>query len=313
MIRLKKPLLLMTFLFVAGDVVAACSSGMNRTPVANFPNVTIPRDAPVGTLLYSGTMSTSVNVSANTGSSFHIQARGFPYGASDVRYNDKVVFNTGLNGVGIAFNYTTGGPTGFDVDSRSGSFTGNIDGSMEYYIVKTGNISGGSFNNRITGLYYNCAGVNLSSPYGRDIYTSGTVIVSACRVLQTNLNVPMGRLPVREFSGVGSAPDNKEYEIPLDCDANIRVSMTLDATADSSGAPGVMAIDSSSPGNSASGVGIQLLYNNLPITFNSPITIGTVPSAGPYNIPMIARYYQTSADISAGQANGVATLTMTYN
>ncbi|BFO11921.1 hypothetical protein GGER_44310 [Serratia rubidaea] len=54
-----------------------------------------------------------------------------------------MVFNTGLNGVGIAFNYTNGSSTGFDVDSRNGSFTGNIDGSMEYYIVKTGNISGG--------------------------------------------------------------------------------------------------------------------------------------------------------------------------
>jgi len=62
----------------------------------------------------------------------------------------------------------------------------------------------------------------------------------------------------------------------------------------------------------ATGVGVQMLYKNTPVTLGSTIIVGTA-SSGVYNIPLVGRYYQTQANVTSGKANAMATFTMTYN
>ncbi|BFO08947.1 hypothetical protein GGER_14570 [Serratia rubidaea] len=74
-----------------------------------------------------------------------------------------------------------------------------------------------------------------------------------------------------------------------------------------------MALNSIAPGGTASGVGIQLLHNNTPVKFGTLLPVANTVVSGPITIPLVARYYQTASAITAGQANGTATFTMTYN
>ncbi|CDF92583.1 Fimbrial adhesin [Pseudomonas sp. SHC52] len=88
--------------------------------------------------------------------------------------------------------------------------------------------------------------------------------------------------------------------------------MTLDGTRHSSGVTGVLALNSAST-TVATGLGLQLLYKNTAVALGTPIAVGTTTSSGAYNIDLTARYYQTGAKVTAGQANSTATFTMTYN
>lgn len=76
-----------------------------------------------------------------------------------------------------------------------------------------------------------------------------------------------------------------------------------------------MAIDPASIGIAASGVGIEVLDNHgAPVQFGTQTLLGTYPgTGGQVWYPFTARYYQTNARVIAGQANGTATFTMTYN
>ncbi|EPA7562653.1 fimbrial protein [Salmonella enterica subsp. enterica] len=74
-----------------------------------------------------------------------------------------------------------------------------------------------------------------------------------------------------------------------------------------------IATDTISSGWSATGVRIQLLYNNQPVLLGYDVTVGTSSSAGDgLTVPLKARNYQTGNDITTGTENGVLSFTMTY-
>lgn len=132
----------------------------------------------------------------------------------------------------------------------------------------------------------------------------------ACSVLESVIPVPMGTVEKRSFGGVGSTSEDVPFSIPLECDANTRVNITLQGNADASGAPGVLALNNDA--DSATGVGVQILQGGTPVTFNNLTYINTTAVDGPFNIDYTARYYKTAANMTTGGANATATFTMTY-
>ncbi|MGF6192414.1 fimbrial protein [Serratia sp. 2723] len=297
----------------SAKLMAECNSTISQVPLASISDVQAQRDAPVGALLYSGMMSTSVNVSENTGGGFYIQAREPAYGVNALVYNGLRVFNTNINGVGIAFDAMSGGD-GIDVDFRDGKFTGTIDKNTAYYLVKTGAISTGKLEGQLLKLYYVCLGASNGISYNNNIaINGGSMSVLACAVTNTAINVPLGDVHKSEFSGVGSSSTKKSFNIPLNCDGNTRINITIDAEPDSSKTPGVIAINASTPGSVANGVGILIQHKNTAVTLGKPLQVGTALNSGVYNIPLEASYYQTQNTITGGQANGTANFTVTYN
>jgi type 1 fimbria pilin len=123
----------------------------------------------------------------------------------------------------------------------------------------------------------------------------------------------MDKVSTKDFTGVGATASPKTVTIPLNCNAGTKVSVTLDGTRHSSGIAGVLALDSSGSTSVATGLGLQLLYNNTAVTLGSATSVGATTSNGTYNVGLTARYYQTAATVTAGQANSTATFTMTYN
>ncbi|EPV3840253.1 fimbrial protein [Morganella morganii] len=62
----------------------------------------------------------------------------------------------------------------------------------------------------------------------------------------------------------------------------------------------------------ATGVGIQLLYDSQPLTLGTDVPVGSSSAGGSFSVPLQARYYQTGNTITTGKANAVLTFTMTY-
>ena len=141
---------------------------------------------------------------------------------------------------------------------------------------------------------------------------SFTVSTTACSVTNASVKVPLGSVLSTAFTGTGSTAAEKSFTIDLDCNASTRVNLTLEGAQDPGGAAGVLALTQEASGTTASGVGVQVLYNSTPVTFSSLFNVTTTATAGKYSIPLKARYYQTADKVKGGQANSLATFTLTY-
>ncbi|WP_241627649.1 fimbrial protein, partial [Rosenbergiella epipactidis] len=138
------------------------------------------------------------------------------------------------------------------------------------------------------------------------------ITTSGCIVNNTALTVPMGNVLASNFHGINTWPgdaNTKKFSIPLDCSAGTKVALQMDGNVQNA-TQGVIKLNSGS--GSATGVGIQLLYNNAPLQLSTPIDAGSTSSDGEYDIPLQARYYQIASNITPGTANGTATFTLTY-
>ncbi|WP_206617444.1 fimbrial protein [Pseudomonas alkylphenolica] len=222
--------------------------------------------------------------------------------------NDTVAnaYNTGVPGVGIIFEITKGDLLGFFPFEESFNRHNTLISEIRYTLVKTGPIHSGE----ISG-----AGPTLIVPGNAKVFDivvgTQTVQANACDVTQTLIPVNMPSAHRSHFSGIGSRTDTVPFNIPLYCYPGTNVKFQIDATADSSGLPGVMRI---TPGrNSAKGVGIELRQDSKFVKFGVE-TSATGYQPGEYrDVPFTARYIQTEEEVEGGQANGTATFTMTYN
>lgn len=322
----KRKLLLISWLLCVGSgfsnaVQAACSfytGASEQRSTFSFGSITVQRDTPAGTVL-----AERVATKGNDDQKVVCTTGTWRYDFNEFRFTTlsaygNNVYDTNIPGVGIRMYSTSAG--------------GDVRGALPYWgslqfppavalwtgsaktvqLVKTssntvgagvitpGTLSRG-FMNTSPRLYF----------YTMTL-TNATIVAAACTVTNTSVLVPLGQKMTTDFTGVGSTTKNESFNIPLNCNANTRVKVTLDGTADPSGAKGVLALSPSGTEKVATGVGVQVLYNNTPVTFGSLITVGTAGS-GVYNIPLVGRYYQTASKVTSGRANATATFTMTYN
>ncbi|MGR4897366.1 fimbrial protein [Stenotrophomonas sp. LARHCG68] len=128
-----------------------------------------------------------------------------------------------------------------------------------------------------------------------------------------DMTVPLGKVRVDRFSGYGSTLAEQSFNLNLSCSqpaGAYTVAVTFSAMADSSRAPGVLAL---APGpNTAAGVGIQLLKDGSPVAFERELAVGSATGSVALAIPMTVRYYQTGHTVVPGEANGIATFVLTY-
>jgi len=143
---------------------------------------------------------------------------------------------------------------------------------------------------------------------------TGNITTFGCRISNRDIKVPLGSVKPSQFSGPGSTSNMSEFYIFIGCDPGTRLSMVIDATPDSSGVPGVMAIDSTVT-NPAEGVGIELRrFDGTPVIFGSSMYLDTFTGGlvgiGP---GFRAYYYQTKPTVLPGIANATATFTLIYD
>ena len=140
-----------------------------------------------------------------------------------------------------------------------------------------------------------------------------TVIKKICYLNDLAISVPLGDIRKTSFNGPGTWPgDNntRNFNVSLNCDAGARVDLKIDGNAYNA-EKGIINI--SKINSSASGIGVQILYNNTPINLSMPIGLKEVVVDGIYNFTFQARYYQIENTIRPGIANAIATFTLTYH
>lgn len=293
--------------FFPTTVLANCEvGGVDLNPVDIIipaRTIQVSPSLPVGTVLVNDVISTTTSFIRCTAAANLSTTLGAFADKNDTVAN---AYNTGVPGVGIIFEITKGDFLGVlpkYEDFLAGRHV--VMREITYSLVKTGKMESGQFSG---------AGHELRI-WGRRPFNitvdPHTVVASGCDVTQTLIPVSMPSAHISHFSGIGSRTDTVPFTIPLYCFPSTNVKFQIDATADSSGLPGVMRI---TPGRySAKGVGIELRQDSKFVKFGVE-TSATGYQPGEYrDVPFTARYIQTEEEVEGGQANGTATFTMTYN
>jgi len=316
--------------------MATCSG--SRTTTIQIPTLVVPRDAPIGSLLAEGTSSAleGFKCTGTIGSQqLGIKSRGTASGLTTAQ--GAIIYRlagqfTGLGyailgtGVGVCPGVTAYddgvapliGSASFNkllCDSGASRFTTPISGTMTFQLYKIADsVPGGYIANQLLAAFILRSDNAWAVPEAPVYISAFNVSVAACTVNNKSIVVPMGTVNTTDFAAEGSTAGTKGFEVPLSCDANTKVNITLNAggAGASDSARGILNLDSSDSASVASGVKLQMLYNDAPLVLNTPIQTGTTPSEGAYIIPFKARYYRTAGSISAGQANASATLTISY-
>lgn len=114
------------------------------------------------------------------------------------------------------------------------------------------------------------------------------------------------------LTAIGNTAKPKEFNVGLTCDAGTRVNAMLTGVQNTdTSTAGVLQLTGAGSAEVASGVGIQILYNNTPLALNNNIVLKT-SAGGQETFPFTAQYYQTKNTVKTGSANAIATLNITY-
>lgn len=312
---------------------AQAASCPNVTPstVLAMSNIIIPRGTPNGAPLPSLTVSSgsidSFKCGANdsTYTSSQLGIKG--YGTASAQIGGRNVFLLGNSGIGYTlagrdYNNCTGVVALYiTVDPNTimcgGTyFTGQpVKGGITVNFYKVGDIKPGNVASQMVGAVIFKLNGSWISPEAVVRTSAFTVTSQGCSLTNTNVVVPMGTINSSQFSGVGSTTEQKDFSIPLDCDSGTKLAVTISSGGAGSwnAASGLINLDAPSSGALAGGVKLQILSNNKPVALNTPLSLGAIPTAGAFNIPLQARYYQSASTVTAGQANASATFIFTYD
>ncbi len=221
------------------------------------------------------------------------------------------VYNTNLAGVGIKVSVDAGN---FILPSRGANIkTLYYVGNYDVILYKTGEITPGLLTPGLvaTGWYDSPENEFMRISLGGN----NQVSVLACSLTSQVINFNLGDINASEFSErPGFIPAYSDTQhLGLNCDpaANINVELVGTQNPDAIAEPGVLALNGQGNPGIADGVGIQFIYNGIPLQVNNRIVLKR-SAGGQEMFPLTARYYQTKAIVKPGRADATATLNITY-
>lgn len=296
---------------LAGTAHASCESSALRYVSFNGPGtITLPRDAPDDTLLYSETRTIpyttfscttselwGLKVDPGRGKEPASRTSVFPIGTSGLAYRVQVKLRSGM---GYVYSLGT---------LQAGSY--NIEGNVVLEVVKAGSLSPSNV------VKPGALGTML---YGTqtflDLSLSKAINVVAASCETPDVSVPMGdEYKLDDFGGPGTTTRAVPFNIRLNnCPKGIaKVNYQLQAlTPVIDAAQGVVGLNSAS---SAVGIGLQIKDDNgLPVPLNKPRAFtGYDTSGGNFLIPLSASYYRLATpSLKAGSADSEVTFIMSY-
>lgn len=146
---------------------------------------------------------------------------------------------------------------------------------------------------------------------------SGNLVLTvlACSINTPNLVFPIGDVPVASFgSQIGFIVNDPQSTktLGLNCGVGTNINVSLQGTQNPDvSTTSVLALTGQGNADVAAGVGVQLVYNDVPLELNNRIVLKQ-STGGQETFPITARYYQTKTSVSTGKANASATLDLTY-
>lgn len=286
---------------------ASCGSDKTLTKHVQLNNINIGRDTPIGAEIFREDFpmgeSNSIILHAD-GNSHCVLSSNLP---SQLSPN---VYSTNIPGVGFKLE----GVQGFQDD-----FSPGIDLAFRVpraiVFIKTGVINESLLSLSAISFYITDSKTGIQQKV-MDIVVSGSmyIAVQKCTVSNNSLLFSLGDINRSEFTTrIGSISSHSiSQDLHLECDANTNVGIILRGNqnrdiSDSS----VLALNNSGSQNMADGVGVQLLYNNMPLHINSSLVMKRATNIHE-TFPITARFYQTKTSVKAGDVSATATLEIIY-
>ncbi|MGM8516805.1 fimbrial protein [Enterobacter asburiae] len=312
---LKSGWLVLALWLVAFGTQASCRFANGVTAeipgYISFGNVSVQRDAPVGSIIATATTGAYNGGNTIAGCDTSWTFRWELSKWSTLSSQGNKVYSTNVSGVGLRMTaVVSGNVLPYDVTLKANNYATIPGDGIKAELIKTGDITGGTLD---TGVLARASVINQFYIANVTLNGTNTITSESCSVTTNPVNVPLGDHDKSEFNGPGTGTAWQTFNINLSCVQGARINVRIDATADSdAGVPGVIKLDSD-PVN-ASGVGVQLWYRyeDSPVQFGQERYYYTSPSGGNEYVQLQARYYQTTQSITAGKANATATFTLTY-
>ncbi|TNV11213.1 fimbrial protein [Buttiauxella sp. B2] len=301
----------LVFLF-ASHAIAGCSYTYDQsyvTKVIDFGTVIVQRDTPAGTPL----------VTVNSGlihpdyGTFYICSEAWLYQAKLGQFTTPTslqgVYETNVQGVGIKVSTSTGKLPPYDVPVNGGTAVILREYTMTLVKTSVGAV-GADYITPGAQMYIQANSVNILQV---NIGTA-KIIPVACSITTPSLVFTLGDIPLSQFGhNVGdTTPQTNTQNMGLNCDPGTNINVALMGEPDRDVPTGdVLALSGKGSAGVASGIGVQIVYNNTPLTVNAMLPLKT-SAGGLETFPFTARYYQTQADVLPGDAKASATLQITY-
>lgn len=289
-----------------------------------FPALlSFPRDLPVGGVIYDthGWVGSGETYVDCNGLFQHHVGTGFTSGTSAVS-GLEAVYTTSLPGVGVRVGWAQNANNP-PADIMAGELMhhprkrrpiprDHYAPGQRFWIqlIKTSDTpSNGSLSIEPVRIYYDNALTNelMFTP------TMLTLDIRTCRLGRKNIDVALRTSYINDFKGIGSTSQPLPFDIPLMCDPELRVSYTITGLSDDLNHS---VLKNSEGSGLANGVGVQLLKGHgdqAPIQLEHKTLFGNSgPEGGNHSIPLIARYYQTENEVSAGKINILAYFNLHY-
>ncbi|CDH21954.1 conserved hypothetical protein; putative exported protein [Xenorhabdus bovienii str. kraussei Quebec] len=294
------------------------------TTYVSFGTVVIPRDHSIGTTIKEIRLD-HVDEKGNIAICNTLTPTSWEKPDFDpAHYNYDAIYESGVPGVGIRIN--TWGP-GYGIDwlprtatypvtcsppsqfPNKKQYCGRTWGYLTVQLIKIApTTSSGPTHQRLLTR----AKLGLDLPIHTFFLTNTYIMTQGCSLKQKTTFVNMGEVRTSAFRGMNSTADMRNFELNLDCDANVKVGVTLDGRPAKSNANNIWALDDNSDNVTATGIGLQILYQNQPLSMGSPLMIHSGQAIGNFAIPLHARYIQTEGRVTPGKADATATITLTY-
>lgn len=307
-------------------------------------SLTVGRDVPVGSVIYTAqaTSFRVVNVLCTKGTtSWEYRLLSTPRPLSNFVHPvfGRTVYQTAVPGIGVVAwaTSTKGIPGPVESFTAADDIVRNVIYHNFYIgLIKTGDVSAGtvSATDLPTFEYVAIGDRTVRIHFGS---ASGQVAIVASTCTTPDISVDLGRHQLGELSGVGSTTAWVPVNVPLsNCPAFFAATATgkdqdgtlfrsttantlayrLDPTTSIANASlGVMNVQASSAPPSTTGIGIQMATAagaNVSYGTNVDAGLTLLPTPASYVLGFKARYYQTSASPTPGQANGSVTVTLVY-
>lgn len=291
-------------LLIAKPVLAGCT-GYNDYDdrVAIGGNITMPVDTPIGGVFKTDTFPINGKSSCTAGTKLQNNYTYYFTVNNDVIIVGGVGLRIKVNGNAFGYPGTAYTATPLPKPLSGATLT------IEYIRVSPGSIST-TFPN--WGGLATIKEYNGSAIYTIDLY-GGWVKTSSCTVNSQELVFPLGDTPSNQFTAVGSTPSEFTQNLVLQCTENANIKATFSGTKSTETSnTSILGLTSPAAPTTAKGVGVQIVYNNAPLTIGGGFTLAQGAVAGQMVIPLTARYYQTQSTVTMGTANASATLNLTY-
>ncbi len=296
--------------------------------------ISVQRDLPVGALIAQiesssiDTFNCSNDVPRLTYQEVGIKG----YGTYVTDLDGKRVYKSNIAGIGYAIGVRMVNGCGEGLERWINGTTSPDNPNHRLYCAVNGIFSTQPMKHKAVINFYKTASTTGSGTMSRDwagsfilrnnqsswqeesTFGFGAVQVEnlSCTLGRTSIEVGMGQVQVGAFKGPGTSPPDdrtKTFSIPLQCAKGTSINLKLDgAVVDAK--QGTLKLDASA--SSATGVAIQVLYDDKPVELGTGFKWQTADTEGTYSIPLKARYLQTGNSIIPGVANGSATFTLTY-